>query len=96
MGLAGGWSITEEALNCKACDLPQDVATAFSQVTANLQGAGYEPLLYAATQVVNGINHLILCRETLSDAERTVKLSTMILNIPAVGEPQIVCINSLF
>lgn len=96
MNVAGGWTITEDALNCPACTLPEDVAAAFSQVTGKMVGAGYEPLLHAATQVVNGTNHMILCRETLSDAEHTVKISTMILNVPAVGEPQIVVINSLF
>lgn len=39
---------------------------------------------------------MILCRETLSDAEHTVKISTMILNVPASGEPQILAINPLF
>lgn len=93
---AGGWTITKDALNCPVCSLPQDVATAFSQVTEHWVGAKYEPLLYAATQVVNGINHMIVCRETMSDADRTVKISTMVLNIPATGEPQIVVINPLF
>ncbi len=96
MGLCGGWKITKDALNYPVCNLPENVASVFSKVTMDLVGAKYEPLMYLSTQVVNGINHMILCRETLSDAEHTVKISTMILNIPANGEPQIVTVNPLF
>lgn len=96
MSLRGGWVITEDAEKYPTCSLPEQVATAFSEVTKALLGPKYEPLMYAATQVVSGTNHMILCRQTLSDAERTVKLSTLVLNIPANGEPQIVVINPLF
>ncbi len=96
MGLCGGWTITEDALSYSTCNLPEMVASAFSQVTMDLVGAKYEPLMYLATQVVNGTNHMILCRETLSDAAHTVKISTIILNIPASGDPQLIAVNQLF
>ncbi len=96
MALCGGWEITKDALNYPVCNLPEAVSSAFSQVTSNLVGAKYEPLMYLSTQVVSGINHMILCRQTLSDAEHTAKISTMILNVPANGDPQIVLINPLF
>ncbi len=96
MGLCGGWEITEDALNYPACNLPEEVASVFSQVTKDLVGAKYEPLMYLSTQVVSGINHMILCRETLSDAEHTVKISTIVLYVPASGDPQIIAVNDLF
>ncbi len=96
MALCGGWEITKDALDYPVCNLPENVASAFSKVTTDLVGAKYEPLMYLATQVVSGTNHVILCRETLSDAERTVKISTMILNVPANGDPQILAVNPLF
>lgn len=96
MNIPGGWNITEDAKNYPVCNLPQEVATAFSEVTENLQGASYEPLMYLATQVVNQMNHMILCRETLSDREGTVIISTMVVNIPASGEAQIVTVNRMF
>ncbi len=96
MGLCGAWEITKDALNYPVCNLPENVASVFSQVTKDLVGAKYEPLMYLSTQVVSGINHMILCRETLSDAEHTVKISTMILNVPANGDPQILAVNQLF
>lgn len=96
MNKVGGWEITEDALRYPTCKLPEQVASAFAKVTADLIGAKYEPIMYLATQVVNGTNHMILCRETLSDANHTVKVSTMVINIPTSGDPQIVLINSLF
>ncbi len=96
MSIPGGWTITTEAKGYPVCDLPEAVASAFSQVTTGLDGVGYEPLMYLATQVVNGTNHMILCRQTLVNVECTVKIVKMVLNIPAVGDPQIVLIDPLF
>lgn len=96
MALSGGWKITKDALNYPVCALPQEVASAFSKVTMDLGGAGYDPLMYLATQTVSGINHMILCKQNLTDAEGTVKIVKMIINIPATGDPQIVLIDPLF
>lgn len=96
MNISGGWTITKEAQNYPTCNLPEQVASAFSKDTIDLIGAKCEPLMYLATQVVNGTNYMILCRETLSDINHTVKISTMVLNIPTSGDPQILFINPLF
>ncbi len=96
MKLCGGWTITKDALTYPVCDLPENVASIFSKATMDLVGAKYEPLMYLSTQVVSGSNHMILCREIMSDAQHTVKISTMILNDPVNGEPQILAINPLF
>ncbi len=55
MSIAGGWAITTEAKNYPNCDLPEPVASAFSQVTMYLEGVRYEPLMYLATQVVKSL-----------------------------------------
>ncbi len=96
MSIAGGWAITTEAKNYPNCDLPEPVASAFSQATMYLEGARYEPLMYLATQVVNGTNHMILCRQTVVSVKSIVKIVKMVLNIPAVGDPQIVTFDPLF
>lgn len=92
----GGWNITEDAKNFSVCDLPEEVASAFLKVTQNLAGARYEPLMFAATQVVAGINYMILCRETTTDKDLTVVLSTMTITVPVDGEPQIFAVDRLF
>lgn len=96
MSIPGGWNITENAKNLPACDLPEKVASTFTKVTKGLIGAKYEPLLYLATQIVDGENHMILCRETLSTFPQAIKISTLILHIPATGDPQIITVTQLF
>lgn len=96
MGLCGAWRITEDAEKYPACNLPEELASAFTKLTKDLVGAKYEPLMNAAVQVVSGTNHMILCRVTLSDEEHTVKISTVTINMPVSGEPQILAVNDLF
>lgn len=67
----------------EACALPQDVASAFTETAGSLIGASYLPVLYIGKQIVNGINHYILCEQTITNAEMTKQLVTMVINIPA-------------
>lgn len=60
MNEVGNW-VLEEFTPCK---LPKEVAAGFSQVMSTIVGVSYTPLLYAATQVVAGKNHMIICEST--------------------------------
>lgn len=60
MNEVGNW-VLEEFTPCK---LPEEVAAGFSQVMSTIVGVNYTPLLYAATQVVAGKNHMIICEST--------------------------------
>lgn len=60
----GGWEIA----SMEECKLPEDVATGFSSVN-NLRGATYIPVLYCGKQVVNGRNHMLICKQILSTKE---------------------------
>ncbi len=91
----GGWTITDEAKNYPECKLPEGVDLAFKKATENVIGAKYTPLMFLGTQVVSGTNYMILCREVLSDKESTVKICTMILNMPVSGEAQILAVNPI-
>lgn len=46
------------------CELPEKIATGFIQATSGIVGARYTPLLYAASQIVAGTNHMIICAAT--------------------------------
>lgn len=50
----------------EACKLPEDVAAGFAQVTGSLCGADYTPALYVGSQVVNGVNHMLICKQRLA------------------------------
>lgn len=74
--LAGGWKLAP----MEGCNLPQQVATGFSEVTKALVGATYVPVLYAGTQLVHGINHMLICKQTLAAQGAPEHLVEMVLN----------------
>lgn len=90
-GAVGSWELTE----MKACNLPEDVATGFSQVVHNLMGANYVPVLYAGQQVVHGINHMIICEQTLTVSITSKHLVKMVLNDAFGGNWSIVSIEQI-
>ena len=76
--MVGTWKIAK----MKAAKLPEKVATGFAQATEGLKGATYKPVLYCGTQVVAGTNHLIICKQVLSDKAKTEHVVEMILTQP--------------
>lgn len=64
------------------CDLPKPLANAFDKLFDGRMGGGYKPVLYCATQVVNGINHLILCEVAKTTNPPIKSLETVVINIP--------------
>lgn len=73
----GAW-ILENDFNVGT--MPQKVATGFEEAFNGLVGASYEPVLYLGHQVVNGINHAILCKEIMVNAEGTEHIVKVILH----------------
>ena len=72
----GGWTLAP----MEGCNLPQQVATGFSEVTQAMVGAKYVPVLYAGTQVVHGLNHMLICKQTLAAQGAPEHLVKMVLN----------------
>ena len=58
--VSGGWTINEEG----SADLPAEVKKAFDSVTSELMGTDLEPVAYVGSQVVAGMNYMVLCRAT--------------------------------
>lgn len=56
----GAWNI-----NVVTGGLPEKLATAFVELLGELKGAEYTPIAYLGTQVVNGINHAVLAKQTI-------------------------------
>lgn len=73
--LAGGWALQEEY---PEIELPEAVQKAFDE-NLNTVGAHYQPILYLATQVVAGINHMVLCKMTLVTESPFEKLVSVVL-----------------
>lgn len=76
--MLGTWEIAK----MKKSSLPEKVASGFSEATKNLKGAKYRPVLYCGKQIVAGTNHMIICKQTLSDREGAEHVVAMMLHQP--------------
>lgn len=74
--MVGAWNFD----GLKACNLPEKVASGFSQVFEKLIGADYTPVLYCGTQVVHGVNHMIICKSKVVHPDAVTRLVKVILN----------------
>lgn len=74
--MVGAWNF--EVL--KAGNLPEKVATGFSEVFSKVLGADYTPVLYCGTQVVCGINHMIICKMKVCHPDAAEELVKVVLN----------------
>ncbi len=72
----GGWTLAP----MEACNLPQKVASGFVQVTGGMVGAKYVPVFYVGRQVVHGVNHMLICKQTLATLGASEHLVKMVLN----------------
>ncbi len=61
MYMAGAWRFEE----MEPCKLPQRVEIAFKEATEGLVGMSYTPVLYVASQIVNGMNYCIICKTVM-------------------------------
>ena len=75
-GKMGGWELAD----MQPCPLPEEVATGFKEVTQNMVGAKYVPVLYVGKQVVHGVNHMLICKQTLAAQGAPEHLVKMVLN----------------
>lgn len=80
--MVGTWKI----LDAPDCKLPQKLATAYSELLGIMIGATYTPMLYAATQLVNGTNHLIISKQVLVTPELVEHLVYVIIFESPQGE----------
>ena len=74
----GGWTIVGIPTN----RLPQDLASGFNIALQKFFGSTLLPQFYVGNQVVNGKNHLVICKETMSDTNKTERIVAAVINIP--------------
>ena len=71
--LLGGWQLTASPV------VTDDVQALLDKALEGYTGAGFKPVAYVATQIVNGTNHLLVCRTApvIPDATSTWALVTV-------------------
>ena len=77
-GILGGYEI----VNIPAAKLPQDVASAVSNLNAGYLGATFSPVWYVGKQVVNGVNHLFIAEEIRVTKNRDKHIVGLVINVP--------------
>jgi hypothetical protein len=70
----GGWT------PAPSYELPEGLKKFFSEVMGKMVGVGYEPLLYCGHQLVNGINHMVLCKTTTATNPPVIGVDVIIIN----------------
>ena len=87
--MVGNWNMNEAM---EVCTMPEEVQAVFDKW--HILGVKYEPVLYAGSQVVKGINYMFICKTTLITPEATEGLAHVILN-DFQGEIMTIAINKL-
>ena len=72
--MAGGWTIYNDDTEAV---LPEGVQEVFDKALEGYAGAGFTPVAYMASQVVAGVNHMILCKCTQVTAEPVTTLAVI-------------------
>ena len=62
----GAWAMNDQKNEAK---LPDEVEKAFRKATENFTGGTLEPVAYIGSQVVAGMNYMIICREVTATQE---------------------------
>ena len=78
--LLDGWTLKLE----KADKMPQDLATAFSELYSGKFGGSYVPEYYVGLQLVNGLNHKLIAERTkqVSGGKLVKDYAVVTINIP--------------
>ena len=71
----GNWNV-----NITMGAMPQKVASAVTKLSETLIGAEYEPIAYLGSQVVNGVNHAVLAKQTILTGRDTKNIVVLIFN----------------
>ena len=74
--MVGGWNFDV----LKVCDLPEKVATGFTEVFSKLVGAEYMPVLYCGSQAVHGMNHMLICKSKICHPDAVDRITKVVLN----------------
>lgn len=79
-GKLGGWNI----VNVPATSLPEALESAVTDLFGGKKlGASYVPIWYVGTQLVNGTNHMLICKQTKQVKDAETHIVAVVINIPA-------------
>ena len=83
--VSGGWAINEEG----SAELPEEVKKAFDSVTSELMGTELEPVAYVGSQVVAGMNYMVLCRATTVTENPVTNYQMLVMYVDLEGKAKL-------
>lgn len=91
--MVGGWKVDLMCL----CDgkMPQKLASGFTQAFEGHVGASFKPVLYCGSQLVNGLNHMFICEETLVTNPPAKHVARVVLHESLEGKFNILFIEQI-
>lgn len=89
--MLGGWNFDD----FKGANLPQKVASGFAAVFGGFTGADYQPIVYLGSQVVNGINYLVIAKQTLVTKISEEHIVKIVINEAPDGTFSLVSISGV-
>ena len=88
--IAGGWSYVD----FPAIELPEALQRGFDD-NFGLVGATYQPILYLGSQVVAGLNHLVLCKITMVTAMPVETFALVVVYEDFAGSVSILSVSPI-
>ena len=87
--LDGGWVGTE------SINIPEEVQSAFAQVTSGITDISYESVGLLSTQIVAGTNYCLLCRTRVPGSEQAPRYCLMYIYVDLNGEASLLKVEDI-
>ncbi|GAA6322947.1 hypothetical protein [Fusobacterium ulcerans] len=87
----GEWKMVD----MKPCELPQRIATGFTEAFKVMEEVESIPILYCATQVGLGTNHLIICKQVLKRRDSIGHIVKAVLYENLEGKFQVISLENI-
>lgn len=87
--VVGGWALFDN----KACVLPEDVQVAFDKAYETYTGSELKPVAYVASQVVAGMNYMILCETATTTEAPSASYQMVVVYADLEGNARITQVN---
>ena len=89
--VTGGWEIADN----EAADLPEDVRNDCDKAAEKYTDAELKPVAYIASQVVAGMNYMILCEAETAGQEPPISYQMVIIYADLEGNAEITHITNV-
>ena len=86
----GAWTMNDQKTQAK---LPDEAARAFNKATEGFTGSTLEPVALIGSQVVAGLNYMILCRATTATQESVTTYQIAVIYADLEGNAELISLK---